>query len=1374
MLLLKRIFLFSILFVCLLHGSSKASHVMGGDLNYRYLGGNNYEITYIMYRNCFNPNPTAVYPNPAIVDIRNASGTLIMQVSIPFPGSDTIPKDTTNPCRIVPSNVCVEVAQYKATVNLPPSAGGYFLFAQEYSRNAAILNVTSPGSTGFTVYTHIPDTSKAKNNSSPVFINTPPTFICVNKPIDWDFAATDADGDSLVYKLCTPYKGGTYTFPGVKTPFTYTPFTGGVPTMTPIGWKAPYSLANLMGGVPVTINSNTGFLTGIPNTLGLFVIGVCVEEYRNGVLINSIIKDFQYGVIDCIQPDAEILAAFGYIWDCSDTGISVSFPNTSTNATNYFWNFGDTLTFADTSLLKNPSYSYADTGIYPVYLVVEKGTECADTAYVDVYIFLDIYARFNFTPVNCTKIDIQFIDSSYTQDGSIITRWGWDFGDGVKSSLQNPVHAYADTGTYTVTLTVRSNEGCTNTFSKTVTIKSNPAAAALAGKDDTVVCSGSSILLGGSPTASGGKIPYTYNWNPSTFLNNISLPNPTCTPTTNASYILTITDSFGCQAKDTINITLIPSPTANVGTNDTVCFADSIIIGGTPTGSGGTAPLTYFWTPATQLNDTSLANPTAYPTSNITYYLIVTDKNNCSDLDSLRLIVHLPFNVDAGVDTTECSQTPVSLGGSPTASGSSGFSYNWTPIDSLSNPSSANPIANPTDTTTYIVSVTDVNNCTYTDTIILTIKPKPNADAGLDVTMCIGDSTFFNGTGGGTYVWTPATYLSDPNIPNPECEPNIITSLDYILTVTNIYNCIDEDTITVSVGTSISAKAGPDKNICLTDSVQLTVSGGNWYEWTPALGLSDSSIANPIAFPNDTTTYFIYATSDTCTARDTITVFVNPLPIASVGTSDTICINTDFILGGSPTASGAHSPYSYTWTPSTYLNDPSLANPTARPDTTTTYIVMISDVNNCMDIDTQTITISNPVIVNVQLDTAVCLGQSVQVGGVNIVLGGIPPFTYLWSPASGLSNSTISNPIATSNSTTDYILQVTDSFGCQDFDTTNINISFIATEAGTDRFICVNESTVLGGNPTAINGVAPYSYIWSPSINLNDTSNANPTSVTDRTGRYYVLVTDSIGCQGIDSIVINVSRLTANAGLDDTICIGETANIGGFPTADSGTIPYTYLWDNRNSITDSSISNPVSSPIETTRYIIKVTDSSNCIAYDTVEIYVYPNVNLDAGTDQVIQLGQSAQLNALPTGLISYVWTPDNTLNNPNIVNPVATPDKTTTYYINILDQYGCIFIDSVNVRVLNVNYQFPSGFTPNGDGINDIAYFVSRDITNFTLRIFNRWGEKVFETSSFKEGWNGIYKGKPLDQDTYTWYLKGKDAENKEVFDEGNIVLYR
>ena len=271
------------------------------------------------------------------------------------------------------------------------------------------------------------------------------------------------------------------------------------------------------------------------------------------------------------------------------------------------------------------------------------------------------------------------------------------------SALANPTASPTVTTTYTVTVT--DGNSCTNTDQVTITV--NPLPIADAGVDQTI-CDGQSATIGGSPTGPAGA---TYLWDNGASLSSTSVANPIATPTVTTTYSVTVTDGNSCSAIDQVTITVNPTPNVDAGADQVICNLGSVIIGGSPTSL--TAGATFLWDNAATLSNATVANPTASPTVTTTYTVTVTHPNLCTATDQMTVTVNpLPI-ADAGVDQDICIGSSTTIGGSPT--GPAGATYVWDNGASLSSTSIANPIASPTVTTTYSVTVTDGNSCTAVD-----------------------------------------------------------------------------------------------------------------------------------------------------------------------------------------------------------------------------------------------------------------------------------------------------------------------------------------------------------------------------------------------------------------------------------------------------------------------------------------------------------------------------------------------------------------------------------------------------------------------------------------------------------------------------------
>lgn len=249
----------------------------------------------------------------------------------------------------------------------------------------------------------------------------------------------------------------------------------------------------------------------------------------------------------------------------------------------------------------------------------------------------------------------------------------------------------------------------------------------------------------------------------------------------------------------------------------------------------------------------------------------------------------------------------------------------------------------------------------------------------------------------------------------------------------------------------------------------------------------------------------------------------------------------------------------------------------------------------------------------------------------------------------------------------------------------------ITVDAGPDRIICYPGSARLGGSPTALDGVEPYTYTWEPAEGLDNPNISNPIASPNRTTIYTVTVSDGINCTGSDQVIVTVSNPQSDAGPDHNVCIGERVVLGGAPTGSGGIPPLSYSWSPRDWLDDPTRPNPTATPERTTTYIITITDNIGCVTVDTVTVYV-SNPQTDAGNDTVICRGECATLGGDPTITggeepIRYSWAPMATLDDPFNLNPRACPDTTTTYILSLTDAFGCTDADTVTVEVADHPY---------------------------------------------------------------------------------------
>lgn len=445
-----------------------ATHIVGGEMYYDALGGNQYKITVKLYRDCYSSG--AQYDDPLPVTVFNGNGVQLDNINIPFPGSAQLPIQFSNPCIVPPNGICVEEAIYERIVTLPASATGWILSYQRCCRTPSVINLNNPADQGLTLTVEIPPQSMFPVNSSPRFNNIPPLVFCTNDPLIFDHSATDPDGDSLVYSLCTPYTGGSSGSPA--------PNPASAPPYALVNWAAGITAASPFSQGSLTIDSQTGLLVAAPTVPGFYVVGVCVSEYRNGVLIGTNIRDYIFQVINCnITMQANIVQQSDlstFVSYCQ--GLTVQFENTSYGGTNYYWDFGVPGITTDVSTAFAPSYTYPQDGTYDVMLVVNPNWPCTDTAWGTFTVNNEIDVFFEPPPAQCVignSFDFQ-AQGAYPAGQ---TTFSWNFGAGATPATStdvNPVGiVYSTHGTKTVKVTINYDQ-CTDSYSDQVLVAAPP------------------------------------------------------------------------------------------------------------------------------------------------------------------------------------------------------------------------------------------------------------------------------------------------------------------------------------------------------------------------------------------------------------------------------------------------------------------------------------------------------------------------------------------------------------------------------------------------------------------------------------------------------------------------------------------------------------------------------------------------------------------------------------------------------------------------------------------------------------------------------------------------------------------------------------
>ena len=426
---------------------------------------------------------------------------------------------------------------------------------------------------------------------------------------------------------------------------------------------------------------------------------------------------------------------------------------------------------------------------------------------------------------------------------------------------------------------------------------------------------------------------------------------------------------------------------------------------------------------------------------------------------------------------------------------------------------------------------------------------------------------------------------------------------------------------------------------------------------------------------------------------------------------------------------------------------------------------IVGNSKGCLDTIFKTIKIlDKPPITLAFRDTLICVPDNVQLkaSGTGI---------FSWTPVINMLNANTATPTVNPTTTTTYTVQLNEQ-GCINTDTVRVRVvRVVTTRAMPDTTICLTDSVKLN----IVSDGLRHQWTSTPASGINDPTLQNPTVLpTAITTNYQVLA--RIGsCTTTENIIVTtVPYPVANAGNDTTICYNSAAFLHGSHDG------RTFTWSPASSLLNSNTLNPTAYPQDTTAYILTVFDVKGCPkpGYDTVIINVTPKIRPYAGNDTLVVVGQPLQLNA--EGGVNYLWDPQTGLNNPAIKNPIGVYSAeidSVKYTVRVFNEIGCYDSAFVSVKVFKTNpYVFvPSAFTPNGDGRNDVIRPIAVGVQKINyFRIFNRWGQMVFHTTTNQKGWDGRIGGTPQGSNVFVWMVSAIDYLGKPIFIKGTVTLIR
>ena len=512
-----------------------SSHIVGGEIAYDYLRHNaagtevEYEVTLTMYRDP-DGKEYNLFANFGVFE-QDASGswrTYKVVRGIPI-GPITEVSTNDDPCKQRSlTDERLQSATYTFTVSLEVGDNNYLIAYMEGFRNFSINNIQGAGNIGSVYDVLITPEALRTQSSSPRFKDLPPIFICAGFDLEIDNSAVDPDGDIIIYSFCAP------TFPGVGQT---QPACCGcaapnpelcIPPFSGVDYVAPYSATNPLGNQNVTVDSATGVIRGEPDITGSYVVGVCIEEYRNGVLFTETKRDFEFNVVNCNEGlialiesdsyfmDASMKDSIAYIQTCGETEIEfINLSKEEIFIENYSWYFFDNneelISQNSGNNLRDLVLDFPSTGQYQGQMILNEGENCTDTAYMAINIVprIDPMVEINFD--SCIVGPVSFeVNSSYV--GPL--EWNWKLGDGSSTSATTFDYDYDERGSYQIDLSVQDTFGCDENLSFQLDWFPYQLVAPDTIEIDTLICINDSIFINEEWVRAAGTY---FNFLPSQF-----------------------------------------------------------------------------------------------------------------------------------------------------------------------------------------------------------------------------------------------------------------------------------------------------------------------------------------------------------------------------------------------------------------------------------------------------------------------------------------------------------------------------------------------------------------------------------------------------------------------------------------------------------------------------------------------------------------------------------------------------------------------------------------------------------------------------------------------------------------------------------------
>lgn len=1051
---------------------------------------------------------------------------------------------------------------------------------------------------------------------------------------------------------------------------------------------------------------------------------------------------------------------------------------TTDTADAWLWDFGD----GGTSVLQNPEYKYKDTGYFTIKLIVwNRG--CSDTLEVEDYIYIKPPIAKMRVDFSCdTPLTRKFRDMSIGADN-----WHWDFGDGNTSSVQHPTHAYASSGSYTVTLIVTNFEtGCSDTTKRSIPVINERAAFTAS---DTIVCRNTAVTFNadGNPTWISA---YTWNFGD----NHTGSGNPKSNRYTSAGIYtvsLIIKTIDGCQ--DTLvkpDYILVNGPTANFGsTLPGSCKMSPIVFSDSSSTDGTHSIVSWTWNYGDGNIETSSIPPFIHQYTtpgNYTISLTVTDTEGCRDSISRSNLITIsnPRAAFISPDSITCPGRTVEF-----TSRSSGPSLQhfWDFGDGNTS-TQRNPVHQYAADGDYTIKLLVVDLYGCRDSIT---KPSyihivtPDARFSVSDTLSTCPPLVANFTNQSTnftsLVWDfgDGTNTTQPNPSHFYPTPGVYPAT---LTLTGPGGCTSTKTQHITVRGPQGRFAYPSTPGCAPLSVTFRATSIDRisFVWDfndgNTVSTTDSVITHTYTIPGYYLPKMILLDAGGCvvpiTGNDTI--WVRGVEVDFEKNQNNICDSA--VIQFTNHSTGSEPFRSFEWnfgdghtsdaeSPSHTYNTPGIFYPSLR----------VTTVSGCF----KDLTATQPVKIAASPDISItrsldgCAPLTTTFGS-HLANPDTTTIQWLWDFGNGQTSTLAIPPAQNFTNSGSYTVKLTalDNNGCTDTTSTVVNaFALPQVNAGADTYVCLG----IGKNLQAT-GAASYS--WSPATGLNCTDCATPFANPTQPITYTVTGTSAEGCVASDEIHIEIQqRIHVTVGRGDSLCVGGMTRL-------SASGAHSYDWTPSTGLNNANIPNPIASPTTTTNYMVVGRDERNCFT-DTayVPVRIFPKPTVDAGPDKTINVGQTVDLiPVISADVVRVTWSPTSGIFRNDYPAITVKPNVTTEYTIDVTNAGGCMARSNVIVHVLcnGANVFIPNTFSPNNDGYNDRFYPRGTGLFSVkSAKVFNRWGQIVYEKNDFlpndpNAGWDGTLNGKPLSPDVYVYIMEIMCDNNTIMPLKGNVALIK